>query len=80
MKSEVKIEELQKLMPSARSMLSLQIAGVQIFLAAFLFSGNEFISTLLFLIGAAALTESFEKTRLQHKIKEIMEQNKPFTA
>ena len=73
MKSEVKIEELQKLMPSTRSMLYLQIAGVQIFLVALLFSSEDIMYTLLLLIGAAALTEGFEKTRLQNKIKQIME-------
>jgi hypothetical protein len=73
MKSEIKIEELQKLMPSTKSMLSLQIVGVQIFMIAFLFSSENIFYTLLLLIGAAALTEGFEKTRLQNKLKQLME-------
>jgi hypothetical protein len=73
MKSEIKIEELQKLMPSTKSMLSLQVVGVQIFMIAFLVSSENIFYTLLLLMGAAALTEGFEKTRLQNKLKQLME-------
>jgi hypothetical protein len=73
MKTEVKVEELKKLMPSTKSMIYFQIVGLQIFMVAFLFSSEEIIYTLLLLIGAAALTEGYEKTRLQNKLKEIMQ-------
>ena len=72
MKSEVKIDELKKLLPSTRSMLYLQIIGLQIFMVAFLFSSENILYTILLLLGAVALTEGFEKTRLQNRLKQIM--------
>lgn len=72
MKSEVKIDELKKLIPSTRSMLYLQIIGLQIFMVAFLFSSENILYTILLLLGAVALTEGFEKTRLQNRLKQMM--------
>ena len=73
MKSKVKVEEIHKLMPSTKSVTYLQIAGVQIFLAAFLLLNESYFFPFLLMIGAALLTKCFEKTRLQNKIKEIVE-------
>jgi hypothetical protein len=72
MKSEVNIDELKKLIPSTRSMLYLQIIGLQIFMVAFLFSSENILYTILLLLGAVALTEGFEKTRLQNRLKQMM--------
>lgn len=72
MKSEVKIDELKKLIPSTKSMLYLQIIGLQIFMVAFLFSSENILYTILLLLGAVALTEGFEKTRLQNRLKQMM--------
>ena len=72
MKSEVNIDELKKLLPSTRSMLYLQIIGLQIFMVAFLFSSENILYTILLLAGAVTLTEGFEKTRLQNRLKQMM--------
>jgi hypothetical protein len=72
MKNEIKVEELKKLMPST-SAIYFPIIGLQIFMAAFLFSSENIIYTFLLLIGAVAVTEGFEKSRLQNKLKQIIE-------
>ena len=71
MKNEMKIEELQKPMPSTRPMI-LQVAGVQIFLAAFLFSGEKIIHFILLLMGILTLTVGFGKWNLFDKLKQTM--------
>lgn len=73
MKTEVKVEDLQKLMPSTKSMIYLEIVGVQILLIAFLLLNENFFSPFLLMIGAVVLTRCFEKSRLQNKLKEIIE-------
>jgi len=73
MKNEVKVEELKKLMPSPKTTIYFPIIALQIFMVAFLFPHESIIYTFLLLIGAAALTEGFEKSRLQNKLKQIIQ-------
>jgi hypothetical protein len=73
MKSAVRVEELHKLMPSTKSVTFLQIAGVEIFLIAFLLLNESSVFPFLLMVGAAVLTKCFEKSKLQNKIKEIVE-------
>lgn len=73
MKNEVKVEELKKIMPSTRSMVYFPIFGLQIFMIAFLFSSENILYSLLLMVGAAVLTEGIEKSRLQNKLKRILE-------
>lgn len=73
MKKEVKVEELQRLMPSKKETIYLQVAGLLIFIAAFLFSRENIIHPILLMLGVSALTRGFEKSRLQNKLKQIME-------
>jgi hypothetical protein len=69
MKNEITVKERQELMPSTRAMIYFQVVGIQIIMAAFLFSGENIIHPLLLMIGVVALTKSFEKWRLQNKLK-----------
>jgi hypothetical protein len=73
MKQAVNVEELKKLMPSSRSTIYSSIIGVQICMVAFLFSQESMLFTVLLFLGAAALTEGYEKTRLQNKLKQIIQ-------
>jgi hypothetical protein len=73
MKNEVKVDELKKLMPSARTMVYFPIFGLQIFMVAFLFSSENIVFPLLLMIGAAMFTEGYEKSRLLNKLKRIIE-------
>ena len=73
MKNEVTDEELQKLMPSKRETMYLQIGGLLIFLAAFLFCRENIIHPILLMIGVSVLTRGFEKSRLQNKLQQIIE-------
>jgi hypothetical protein len=73
MKSEVKVEFLQKLMPSSRSILYFQIIGTLIFMVALLFSNENIIYIFLLLMGEVALTKGFDKSIFQNKFKQIME-------
>jgi hypothetical protein len=73
MKTEAKAGEMKNFVLSARSLIYLQILGLPIFMIAYFFSSEEIIYMLLLFIGAAALTEVFKRTRLQHKLKEIVE-------
>jgi len=73
MKNEVTDEELQKLMPSKRETMYLQIGGLLIFLAALLFCRENIIHPILLMIGVSVLTRGFEKSRLQNKLQQIIE-------
>jgi hypothetical protein len=72
MKKEVKVEDLKNIMPSSRTTIYFPIIGMQLFMVALLFSHESVMYTLLLLIGSAALTEGFEKSRLQNKLKQII--------
>jgi hypothetical protein len=72
MKKEVKVEDLKNIMPSSRTTIYFPIVGLQLFMIALLFSHESIMYTLLVLIGSAALTEGFEKSRLQNKLKQII--------
>jgi hypothetical protein len=73
MKTEIKVEELKQLMPSKRETTYLQVLGLLIFMAAFLFCRDNIIHPILLMAGVMALTRGFEKIRLQNKLKQIME-------
>jgi hypothetical protein len=73
MKTEIKVEELKQLMPSKKETIYLQILGLLTFIAAFLFSRDNIIHPVLLMLGIMTLTEGFEKTKLQKKLKKIME-------
>jgi hypothetical protein len=73
MKVEVKVEELQKLMPSRRETIYLQVGGLFIFLAAFFFCRDNIIHPILLMLGVSVLTRGFEKSRLLNKLQQIVE-------
>ena len=74
MKTEVKVEDLQKLIPSTKSMIFCEIAGVQMIVIALLVFHENIVFSFLSMIGAAVLTVGFEKTKWQNRLKEMMEQ------
>jgi hypothetical protein len=73
MKTEIKVEELEKLMPSKKETIYLQVLGLLTFVAAFLFSRDNIIHPILLMLGVTTLTEGFDKIRLQKKLRQIME-------
>jgi hypothetical protein len=73
MKTEIKVEELEKLMPSKKETIYLQVLGLLTFVAAFLFSRDNIIHPILLMLGVTTLTEGFDKIKLQKKLRQIME-------
>jgi len=73
MKTEVNVEEIQKLTPSIKSTIYLQVIGLQIFMIALLFSSENIIFTFLLLTGTAAITKGYYESRMQNKLKQIIE-------
>ena len=73
MKSEIKVEELKQLMPSKRGTTYLQVLGFFVFLSAFLFCRDTIIHPILLMAGVMMLTSGFEKSKLQNKLKQMME-------
>ena len=73
MKTEIKVEELGKLMPSKKETIYLQVLGLLTFIAAFLFSRDNILHPILLMLGVTTLTEGFDKIRLQKKLRQIME-------
>jgi hypothetical protein len=73
MKVDMKVEELLRLMPSKGETIYLQVIGLVFFMAAFMFSRDNILHPILLMAGASALTRGFEKSRLQNKLKQMME-------
>jgi len=73
MKTEIKVEELGKLMPSKKETIYLQVLGLLTFIAAFLFSRDNILHPILLMLGVTTLTEGFDKIKLQKKLRQIME-------
>lgn len=73
MKDDAKVKELRKLRPSTGATVYFPIIGLQVFIIAFLFVGDNIIYPFLLLIAAVALIVGFKISRFQNKLKQIVD-------
>ena len=73
--SRIKVDELKKIIPSAKLMIYFPVFVLQIFMVAFLLFSENIFYPLLLMIVAAVLMGGMKNSKLENKFKQIIESN-----